>query len=58
LKLFLIAADGKDKQPGKGKATKGGVQPLQLKDTEKEAKDPIEGMSENFLIIDEPSLLI
>jgi hypothetical protein len=52
LKLFLIAADGKDKQPGKGKNEDDGAQPTHSKDTEKEAMDLVEGMSENLFLIE------
>jgi hypothetical protein len=48
LKLFLIAADGKDKQCGEGETGNDGAQPSHSKDTLKEAKDPIQGMGENF----------
>jgi hypothetical protein len=49
--LFLIAADGKENQPGKGEAEKDGAQPSHSKDTEEEAKGPVEGMGEKFLLI-------
>jgi hypothetical protein len=48
LKLFLIAADKKGEQPGKGKAEKEETQPSHSKDTQKEDTDPVEGMSENL----------
>jgi hypothetical protein len=48
---FLIAADEKDKQPGKGKTEIDGAQPPHSKDTEKKATDPVKGMGEKFLLI-------
>jgi hypothetical protein len=48
---FLIAADEKDKQSGKGKTEKDGAQPSHSKDTEKKATDPVKGMGEKFLLI-------
>jgi hypothetical protein len=49
--MLLIAADRKGKQPGKGEREQDGAEPSHVMDIEKEAKDPVEGMSENFHII-------